>query len=87
MKHRHGDDSAAGESHVVEVWVEGEVIVNRTYAARQPELCPWKQFAICGERVNWLEGSGLVGFSTTRLQKEGGLGSAREMGMLENFKR
>lgn len=50
VKHRHGDNSAAGEIHIVEVRVEGEVIVERTYAVRQPELCPWKQFPICRHR-------------------------------------
>lgn len=72
VKHRHVDNSAAGEGHFVEVRVQGEVIAERTYAMRQPELRPRKQFASCGLRVDWLEGSGLVLLPTTCLQKNGG---------------
>lgn len=85
MKHKHVDDSEAGEGHTVEVRVQGQVIAERLYAMRQPELCPWKKFTVCGHRVDWLEGSGLVWLLTTHLQKDGGLGSAREMGMIENY--
>lgn len=67
VEHRHGDHSAASEGHFVEVRVQGEVIAERMYATRQPELRPWKPFAICGVRVDWLQGSGLVLLLTTRL--------------------
>lgn len=87
LKHRHVDDGAAGEGHLVEVRVQGEVIAKRTNALRQPELCPWKHFAICGQRVDRLNRSGLVALPTTRLQKDGRLGSARDKGMTENLKR
>lgn len=85
MKHKHVDNSEAGEGHIVEVRVQGEVIAERLYAMRQPELCPWKKFAVCGHRVDWFEGSCLVRFLTTHLHKDGGLRSAREMRMTENF--
>lgn len=60
MKHKHADNSVASEGHVAEVRVQGEVIAERLYPMRQSELGPWKKFAICGHRVDWLEGSGLV---------------------------
>lgn len=67
VKHRHVDDGAAGEGHAVKVGVEGEVIAKGTYAARQPELRPWKHFATGGHRVDFLEGNGRVGLWTTTL--------------------
>lgn len=42
VMHRHIDNGAASEGHVVEVWGQGEVIAERMYALRQPELGPWK---------------------------------------------
>jgi len=86
VKHRHADDGAAGEGHVVEVRVEGEVIAQRMYAARQPELRPWKRFTARGHRVHLLGGSGLVGPWTACLQKDGGLWSAGGMRTIENLK-
>ena len=74
VKHSYVDNSVASEGHVVEVRVQGEVIAERTYAVRQPELGPWKQFAICGHRVDCLYGNSLVWLTTTCLQKDGGLG-------------
>lgn len=73
VKHRHADNGAASEGQIVEVGVQREVIAERTYVTRQPELCPWKQFSICGHRVDRLKGSSLVRLQTTRLQKDGGL--------------
>lgn len=46
MKHKHIDNSAAGEGHAVQVRVQSEIIAEGMYAARQPELCPWKQFTV-----------------------------------------
>lgn len=84
--HNHGDNSAAGKGHTVEIGAQGDVIAERMQALRQPVLCPWKQFTICGHRVDWLEGSGFVRLTTTRLQKDRGLGLARESGMTEKLK-
>lgn len=85
VKHRHADHSAAGEGHVVEVRVQGEVVAERMYALRQPELCPWKRFATRGHGVDWLEGSGAVVLTTTRLQRDDGSGSVREKGITKTF--
>lgn len=59
VKYRHADNSSAREGHFVEVGVQGEVIAERFYALRESELCPWKQFTICG----------LVWLMTTCLQR------------------
>ena len=83
VEHRHADDGAAGEGHVVEVGVQGEVIAERMYALRQPVLCPWERFAARGQGVDWLEGSGAVVLTTTRLQRDDGSGSDRKKGITE----
>lgn len=54
MKHKHVDNSAAGEGHAVQVRVQSEIIAEGMYAARQPELCPWKQFTVWGDRIDLL---------------------------------
>lgn len=46
VNHKHLDNSAAGEGHVIKVRVQGEVVTERLYAARQSELCPWKKLTI-----------------------------------------
>lgn len=69
VKYRHADNSSAREGHFVEVRVQGEVIAERFYALRESELCPWKQFIICGDGVDWLNGIGLVWLMTTCLQR------------------
>ena len=46
VNHKHLDNSAASEGHIIEVRVQGEVVTERLYAARQPELCPWKKLTI-----------------------------------------
>lgn len=71
VKHNHVDNSVAGEVHVVEVRVQGEVIAERTYALRQSELCPRERFTIGGQGVDRLKGSGFVCLAATRLQKDG----------------
>ena len=68
VQHIHVDDSAPSEGHIVEVRAKGEVIAERTNAMRQPKLGPWKQFAIGGDRVDCLLGSGIVWSTTTCLQ-------------------
>lgn len=73
VKHRHVDNSATSENHIFEVRVQGEVIADRTYAVRQLKFLPWKQFTICGQRVDWLQGSCVFCLRTTCLQKDGGL--------------
>lgn len=82
VKHKHVDNSAAGEDHIVQVRVQGEVIAERTYAMRQPEQCPGKEFTICGHGVDWLKGR-----LTTTCLRDGGLGPAREMGMRDKLTR
>lgn len=42
VSHKHADDDAAREGRLGEVRVEGEVVAERPYALRQPEVRPWK---------------------------------------------
>lgn len=67
VKYRHFNGSFASKGHAVKVGGEGEVIVERSYAVRQSEFGPWKQFSVCGIRVDWLQGCGLIWLRTTSL--------------------
>lgn len=42
VSNKHADNDAAREGSLVEVRVESEVVAERPYALRQPELRPWK---------------------------------------------
>lgn len=80
MKHKHVDNNVASESHVVQVRVQCEIIADRTYAVRKPELCPREWFTTGGQRVDLLHRRGLIWLRTTRLQKGGGL-EVKEFGL------
>lgn len=67
VKHRHVDNDTAGEGHVLKIRIQGDVIAERTDAMREPVLCPWKEFTVCGDGVHLLQRSGLVLVMTTRL--------------------
>lgn len=70
VKHCHVDNRDASEVQTVQVGVQGEIVAQRMNAARQPVLCPWKQFTICGHRIDGLQRRCLVWLSTTFLQMD-----------------
>lgn len=74
VSNKHADDDTARESSLGEVRVEGEVVAERPYALRQPEMRPWKQFSVSGHRVDGLQGRSVVLLTAASLQKGEGLG-------------